>query len=40
MGISNSQDFIRIFSRSERIITDINDLSYLKGNVFEKIKKN
>lgn len=38
--ISNGKDFVKIFSKSERIITDINDYSYLAGGVFEKIKHN
>ena len=39
MAIRNGEDFVRIFSRSERIITDINDFSYLKGNIFEQLKR-
>lgn len=38
LSIKEGNDFIRIFSKSERIISDINDLSYLAGNIFEKLR--
>lgn len=38
LQVRGGQDFTRIFSKSERIITDINDYSYLAGGLFEKLK--
>ena len=37
--IKNADDFVKVFSKSERIITDIQRFSLVNGKVFEKLSK-